>query len=127
MLTNRIQYYAWNYPLPYITISYATGQWFLTAIWQEYHKTLPSSDPGLMRVMMDGDPGAAEWVFFNHTRGGTWDNWDNRLFGWLGDNLLTFALILSALIASAGTLVYVSVRAVNFRRSTRKQYSRLAS
>lgn len=30
--TNTIISYAWNYPLPYITVSYATGQWFETVI-----------------------------------------------------------------------------------------------
>lgn len=115
-LTDHIIDYAWSYPLPYLTVSYATGQWFVTAMWQAYHRIKPQADQALVRVMMDEDPTAAPWVFFTHTRGGTWDNWDNRLFGWLGNTLLPwvtahlFALGSIAVIVTAGTIWYVRRR-----------------
>ncbi len=37
LLTDSLIRYNYNYLFPYITISYASGQWFETAIWQTYH------------------------------------------------------------------------------------------
>lgn len=86
-----------NYILPYLTISYASGQWFLTEVWEKYHAALPAAsrqgdgdgDPRsqhrLYQVMMDMRPGADPWVFFTQGRGGTWNNWDNYIFAWLGN------------------------------------------
>lgn len=85
-MTDSLISYAWNYPFPYITISYATGQWFETVVWEKYHAQLPKDAPPLTRVMMDMRPGAAPWVFFTQERGGTWDNWDNHVFGYIGNN-----------------------------------------
>ncbi|KAJ9137892.1 Mannosyl phosphorylinositol ceramide synthase SUR1 [Pleurostoma richardsiae] len=123
LLTDSIIPYAWNYPLPYVTISYATGQWFETVIWEDYHARLPSPqrssstanspkaaatdatdinmehDKPLHRIMMDMRPGADRWVFFTQERGGTWDNWDNHVFGWIGSHLL--AVLCAALVAVA--------------------------
>jgi mannosyltransferase OCH1-like enzyme len=33
LITESLRSYDWNYVFPYITISYASGQWFETAIW----------------------------------------------------------------------------------------------
>ena len=97
LMTDSIISYAWNYPLPYITISYATGQWFETEIWEKYHRQLPKQEPVLTRINVDGRPGAAPSVFFTHTRGGTWENWDNEVFKWIGDHLFISFLLLAGL------------------------------
>lgn len=94
-MTDSIISHAWNYPLPYLTISYATGQWFLTKTWEEYHQRLLPNEPFLTRISMDGREGAPSWTFFTHTRGGTWDNWDNRMFAWIGDHLGLVALLVA--------------------------------
>nr|POE52182.1 mannosyl phosphorylinositol ceramide synthase sur1 [Quercus suber] len=93
---------ATTYSAPPRTIlsGYATGQWFLTKMWEEYHGQLSPQTTVLTRVMMDGRPEGAPWVFFNHSRGGTWDNWDNRMFGWIGQNLILFTLLLTATLAA---------------------------
>ena len=109
LMTDSIISYAWSYPLPYITISYATGQWFETAIWEKYHQQKPKDAPVLTRVITDERPGAAPAVFFSHSRGGTWDNWDNRLFTWIGENLLisiSTVLGLIALTAAAAVVIW---------------------
>lgn len=109
MLTESIVEYSWTYPLPYLTVSYATGQWFLTAMWEKHHRELAAGEPGLTRVMMDGRPGAAEWVFFSHGRGGTWEGWDNAAFMWVGDHLaLTFLLV----VASAAVVVVAAASGI---------------
>ncbi|KAL2260408.1 hypothetical protein VTK26DRAFT_5588 [Humicola hyalothermophila] len=106
-LTHSLMRYDWNYVFPYATISYASGQWFVTAIWQEYHALLPnpSDNPAvehrLYRLMMDDRPGADPSVFFTQERGGTWINWDNRLFLWIGDHLFLFLLLLFGGVAFA--------------------------
>ena len=104
LLTASVVPSSWNYPFPYMTISYATGQWFETAVWEEYHRQLAQKpippnvngtqiraaggrDGVLHRVMMDMRPGAAPWVFFTQGRGGTWDNWDNHFFAWIGQHV----------------------------------------
>ena len=33
LITESLRKYDWNYVFPYITISYASGQWFETAVW----------------------------------------------------------------------------------------------
>ncbi|KAK3308507.1 nucleotide-diphospho-sugar transferase [Chaetomium strumarium] len=116
-LTLSLIPYDWKWPLPYVTIMYASGQWFETAIWEEYHSLLPKPEKNpehehrLYRIMMDGRPGAAPWVFFSHSGGGTWNNWDNRLFGAIGNHLFLFFAIL---LGGIGLLGWVGLRL--FRR-----------
>ncbi|KAL2163009.1 hypothetical protein VTH06DRAFT_6845 [Thermothelomyces fergusii] len=137
-LTLSLIPYDWKWPLPYVTIMYATGQWFLTAVWEEYHALLPapgsSSAAGedghgyehehrLYRVMMDMAPGADPWIFFSHQDGGggTWNNWDNDLFAAIGDHLLlSFALLL------VGTWLVAWTALRCLRRSRIGGYTRLS-
>lgn len=121
-MTDSIITYAWNYPLPYITISYSTGQWFVTAIWEKYHQLRQGAAQPLTRIMMDGREGAAPWVFFNHTRGGTWDNWDNKMFKWIGDHLFIFVLTVGALIISALAVTIAAAKGIKkyYSQSTSK-------
>ncbi|RCI15983.1 hypothetical protein L249_3028 [Ophiocordyceps polyrhachis-furcata BCC 54312] len=113
LMTDSLLPWARDFFLPYITVSYATGQWYETELWQIYHARKPVGEPNLLRVMMDmrptgapwpvGEPNllrvmmdmrptGAPWVFFTAGRGGTWDQWDNRLFGWMGSHLLQVML-----------------------------------
>ncbi|KAK6855569.1 mannosyl phosphorylinositol ceramide synthase protein [Apiospora arundinis] len=103
----------WNWlPLPpYVTISYDSGQWFVTDIWEKYHALLGREEEGsvmpfdgsgfapLHRVLMDMRPGADPWVFFTQVEGGTWTNWDSAMFSWIGDHLLFIMVGVLALIA----------------------------
>ncbi|KAK5263290.1 hypothetical protein LTR96_011289 [Exophiala xenobiotica] len=106
LLTDSLIRYNYNYLFPYITISYASGQWFETAIWQTYHagsahgdNPLADTNRPLHRIMMDDRPDAPPWIFFTQLRGGTWVNWDNDLFLWIGDHLLLLAVAICALVA----------------------------
>ncbi|KAJ5198784.1 uncharacterized protein N7498_007901 [Penicillium cinerascens] len=94
LLTESLIPYDHNYLFPYVTISYASGQWFETAIWDKYHHSIGGQANGeenlenlLYRIMMDDRPGAEPWIFFTQERGGSWNNWDNRMFLWIGDHL----------------------------------------
>jgi mannosyltransferase OCH1-like enzyme len=124
-MTESIIPYAWNYPLPYITISYATGQWFETEIWEKYHRQLPKDEPALTRVLMDGRPGAPPWVFFSQARGGTWDNWDNYLFKWIGDNLIITFILIVGIVASTGAMIFGATGIAKGFWKDRKGYERL--
>lgn len=115
-MTDSLISHAWNYPLPYLTISYATGQWYLTKIWEEFHQRLPQNAAVLTRVSMDGRPEAPPWTFFNHTRGGTWDNWDNYMFSWIGDHLSWVALLVLVLVGGSGLAGYSIFKAVRGRK-----------
>ena len=95
LLTDMLIPYAWNYPLPYVTVSYASGQWFETVAWEHYHQTKHRNAPPLTRVMMDGRPGAARHTFFTQGRGLTWHRWDNALFDWIGSHLVWTALFIA--------------------------------
>lgn len=127
MMSDSIISYAWNYPFPYITISYATGQWYETEIWEKYHSNLLQDQPSLTRVMMDGRLGASPWVFFTHTRGGTWDNWDNHLFHWIGDHvILTVTLGLAAFACVCRVIVRGTRQVAHcWRKSREIQYASL--
>jgi mannosyltransferase OCH1-like enzyme len=109
-LTNSLMHYNYNYFFPYITISYASGQWFETAVWQSYHET---HNEALHRLNMDERPGAEPYIFFSQARGGSWNNWDNYLFLWLGDNLAVLGFGLVAL----GCLVLWLARRCTVRRA----------
>jgi hypothetical protein len=72
---------------------------------------------------MDGRPGADPWVFFNWQEGGggTWNNWDNQLFWFLGQHLFLFYMTLFGAIASVGWLGWRFVR----KQRGRGRYARL--
>ncbi|KAH9222529.1 hypothetical protein DL95DRAFT_420965 [Leptodontidium sp. 2 PMI_412] len=83
LLTKSLITYNYNYIFPYITISYASGQWFETSIWEKYHASLLKT--GVSEI------------------DGSWVNWDNRFWLWVGDHLV----FLSGLgFASFGGIVY---------------------
>jgi len=44
------------------------------------------------RVLMDSRPGTPEWVFWSQGRGGSWLNWDNGVFVWVGDHLVLLGM-----------------------------------
>ncbi|KAL1836238.1 hypothetical protein VTJ49DRAFT_5400 [Mycothermus thermophilus] len=130
-LTLALLWYDWRWPLPYVRIMYASGQWFVTAVWEEYHALLPPPPPAprrtreeggveerehehehrLYRVMMDGRPGGEEWTFFRHQDGGggTWNNWDNGLFDAIGEHLGWFLVVL---VAGLGLVAWTASRCV---------------
>lgn len=99
---------SWNYPFPYMTIHYSSGQWYETVIWEKYHQALAQNgtqtleDGQLHRFMMDMRPGSARWVFFSQERGGTWNNWDNYFFLWIGDHL--FIVVPGAILLGVGAV-----------------------
>lgn len=111
-----------------MTISYASGQWFETAVWEQYHALLPAPDktPGqdnrLHRLMMDDRVEIADaWVFFTQARGGTWVNWDNRMFLWIGDHPL---IIIFGVLALVGAATWCCLRVARRGKRTRG-YARL--
>lgn len=101
-MTDSLVSWAGDFGLPYFTISYATGQWYETEMWQIYHARKPRRSPDLLRVMMDASPEGAPWTIFTAGRGGTWDNWDNHILGWIGNHLGEASLYA---LASIGVLV----------------------
>ncbi|KAK5654779.1 hypothetical protein OQA88_6815 [Cercophora sp. LCS_1] len=126
-LTQSLIPWDYNWVFPYVTISYASGQWFETAIWEEYHSLLPKPEENpqlehrLHRLMMDDRDGADPWVFFTQERGGTWVNWDNRLFLIIGDHLFLFFLVLAGAVSCAA---WVGLR---IRRRMNSPYIKLRS
>jgi hypothetical protein len=111
-----------------VTVSYASGQWFETAIWEQYHALLPDAEktPGqenrLYRLMMDDRLEIADkWVFFTQARGGTWVNWDNRMFLWIGDHV---ALVIIGVLSLVALATWCCVRMARRRKRT-KGYARL--
>ncbi|KAK3997538.1 nucleotide-diphospho-sugar transferase [Cladorrhinum sp. PSN332] len=127
-ITMSLMPYDWNYFFPYITISLASGQWFETAVWEKYHSLLPapSDNPEvehrLYRLIMDDRPEADDWLFFTQERGGTWINWDNRMFLALGEHLFLF---FSTLFGGLALIFWCGTRCVRKYRSG--GYSRLNS
>ncbi|RDW94964.1 hypothetical protein BP5796_00727 [Coleophoma crateriformis] len=99
LMTDSLQPYNYDYFFPYVTISWASGQWFETDVWERYQRSHPlREEDQIYRVMMDDRPGSDPWVFFTHERGGTWVNWDNRMFLWIGDHLWLIGLAVGAVI-----------------------------
>jgi hypothetical protein len=48
--------------------------------------------------MMDDRPGTDPWVFFTQEQGGSWVNWDNALFLWIGDHLVLEGVVMLVVI-----------------------------
>ncbi|KAI0127713.1 putative mannosyl phosphorylinositol ceramide synthase CSH1 [Xylariales sp. AK1849] len=127
LLSETLIPYNWNWLLPYVIISYTSGQWFVTAMWEKYHSLLGGDgtvrgfeEAGtkfgpLHRILMDERPGADPWVFFTQTRGGTWTNWDSSYFAWVGDHILWIILGVCTLI---GLCIWGCVRCARRKRST---------
>ncbi|KAL2067502.1 hypothetical protein VTL71DRAFT_1927 [Oculimacula yallundae] len=119
-LTKSLITYNYNYFFPYITISYASGQWFETSVWEKYHASLPkqktstSEEMQGYRVMMDDRPGTEPWVFFTQERGGSWVNWDNYFWLWIGDHLVLLAVVL---IGSFGGAMWCCAKGLRRRKS----------
>ncbi|KAH8691630.1 glycosyltransferase sugar-binding region DXD motif-containing protein-domain-containing protein [Talaromyces proteolyticus] len=119
LLTDSLPSFNWLYwPFPYLTIQYASGGWFQTAIWEKYHRQnhyhntdQPQDENGpLYRVIMDSRRGAEPWVFWNEGAGQTWENWDNSVFLWIGEHIYTVVRIVAAvsivLVALIAALVW---------------------
>jgi inositol phosphorylceramide mannosyltransferase catalytic subunit len=124
MLTTYLHNWNYHYILPYISIHYGAGQWFITDIWERYHHMLPSTeesssgeDHRLHRVMMDMRPGSARWVFFTAGRGGSWNNWDNRVFGYIGDHLILVAIVV---VGSVSLTIWLCLRSMRRARGYKR-------
>lgn len=137
LLTEELLRYKWNYILPYVMISYQSGQWFVTAVWERYHALLSGDwEDGdgtvdgfegngyapLHRVLMDGRPNTDPWVFFTQTRGGTWANWDSDMFNWIGKNIIA---ILLGVVAVVGALIFCCTLCLRRRGRRTKDYQAL--
>jgi inositol phosphorylceramide mannosyltransferase catalytic subunit len=95
---------------------YNSGQWYLTAVWEQYHRLLSTDGklPGvkgtwapLHRILMDGRPGADPWIFFNHGgHGGTWGAGDDWFWAWVGVHWIEFVAEVS------GAIVFVCLACV---------------
>ncbi|KAG4428941.1 hypothetical protein IFR05_015574 [Cadophora sp. M221] len=125
LLTKSLITYNYNYIFPYITISYASGQWFETSIWEKYHALLPKTGVSDVlkgyRVMMDDRPGSDPWIFFTQERGGSWVNWDNRFWLWVGDHLV----FLGGLgLVCFGGITYRCLKSVRRRRGDARKGNR---
>ncbi|KAI1361330.1 nucleotide-diphospho-sugar transferase [Xylaria arbuscula] len=108
LLTESLISWNWNWILPYVTVSYASGQWYFTAMWEKYHGLIGAHGKEwapLHYISMDMRPGAPEpYLFWNQQHGGTWDNWDSAWFGWLGNNIW-FVIEVSMV----GVIVFISL------------------
>jgi mannosyltransferase OCH1-like enzyme len=116
LLTQSLQEYDWNYVLPYVVVSYASGQWLEMIMWERYHNMLPAisasnkntnttnnnnniniynintqKEHRLYRMALDWRD-ADSWVFFTMGPGGSWHDWDTGFFRWIGDHLVLLAV-----------------------------------
>ncbi|KAI1334677.1 nucleotide-diphospho-sugar transferase [Xylariaceae sp. FL0016] len=119
LLTESLPSYDWPWILPYVVVSYASGQWYLTAMWERYHALLSPAtgtvkgheDLGdghapLYHVLMDMRPGEPDpYVLWTQERGGTWDQWDSAWFGWVGNHV---GLVMGEVV---GLILFVGVLA----------------
>ncbi|KAI1822716.1 nucleotide-diphospho-sugar transferase [Xylaria intraflava] len=124
LLTGSLTSWNWNWILPYVIISYTSGQWFVTAMWEKYHSLLSARGTvsgfegtgwaPLHYISMDTRPNAPEpFVFWTQEHGGTWDNWDSAWFGWLGNNIW---LVIGRVVGGILVLILSVTGCVFYRR-----------
>jgi uncharacterized membrane protein len=65
--------------------------------------------------MMDEREGGDPWVFFTQERGGTWGNWDNIMFLWIGEHLPLFTFGIITLVVLAVWGIFKCVKGANRR------------
>lgn len=123
-LTAELARYDYDWGFPYVTVSWASGQWFVTAVWEEWHRLLPAGKGGLVRLMMDDREGADEWVFFTQERGGTWVEWDHMMFLWIGDHL---RLVLVVVVGGVGGVLWMGVKRLRGWKGRNLGYKRFPS
>ncbi|KAI1110063.1 nucleotide-diphospho-sugar transferase [Nemania sp. NC0429] len=140
LLSESLRWWNWNWILPYITISYASGQWYFTAMWEKYHRLLRAG--GTMKgfdgngwaplayISMDMRPGAPEaYLFWDQRQGGSWDNWDSPWFGWIGSHIwLVIKWVVAAiilLVLSIVGCVYCCRWWLRRRRRAKASYQKL--
>ena len=58
---------------------------------------------------MDDRPGTEPWIYFTQMRGGSWVNWDNALFLWVGEHLLFLSVAGCGLIVLFGWAVTLCI------------------
>lgn len=75
---------------------------------------------------MDDRPGTEPWIYFTQERGGTWVNWDNRMFLWVGDHLVLLGLGICGLVGLAWWVGTRTVRSWRNRSGKEKGYESLA-
>jgi mannosyltransferase OCH1-like enzyme len=63
---------------------YSTGPLFLSVIWKEYMREMPS-EAGRVRILMQDEYNRFSWSFFTHHRGNSWHGKDAHLIFWVGD------------------------------------------
>ncbi|CAI7659902.1 unnamed protein product [Penicillium glandicola] len=80
-----LQQYDRHWLLPYITVMYSTGPLFLSVIWKEYMRDMPS-EAGRVRILMQDEYNRFSWSFFTHHRGNSWHGKDARLIFWMGEH-----------------------------------------
>ncbi|PMB73317.1 Mannosyl phosphorylinositol ceramide synthase SUR1 [Beauveria bassiana] len=87
-VTETIPRYSHWYLLPFLTVLYGTGRWFLTAVWDSWHwencqQTLfhyGKPADWLTRLSMPRWRGAPKWSIFSSYHGGTPDTWPIDIF-----------------------------------------------
>ena len=78
----------------------------------------------LYLLVMD-DRETETWIYFTQERGGTWSNWDNKMFRIIGDYIGTLAMTIILLV---GLVSWAALRAIRRRRRqwpSKRGYSRL--
>jgi len=84
-----LQQYDRHWLLPYITVMYSTGPLFLSVIWKEYMREMPS-EAGRVRILMQDEYNRFSWSFFTHHRGNSWHGKDAHLIFWVSDKILVW-------------------------------------
>lgn len=114
LVTDSLVSWTRDFVIPYVTVSYSTGRWYRTEMWQLYHSQKPHRDPGLIRVIMDRRPAADPWVFFTAGRGDPWD-WNSHIGHISNHRFEAFRYGLASL-GTLAAVVYAAGQAFRRRR-----------
>ncbi|TEY74290.1 hypothetical protein BOTCAL_0074g00200 [Botryotinia calthae] len=87
-----LQAYNRNWGMPYITVMYSTGPFFLSVLWIEYMRTV-TDEAGRVRNLLPDEYNKHAWSFFNIVKGNSWHGKDAQTIFWMGKHwfLLTVA------------------------------------
>jgi len=72
LLINRLQWYNYNWLLPYMTVMNSAGPHFVSLVWVEYLKMIPRQEE--VRILMQEEYAGNYWSFFTKEQGGTWNH-----------------------------------------------------
>lgn len=87
---HKLESYARDYGMPYITVMSSTGPLFLSILWKQYKRLATPEDK--VHVLMPEEYRGSEWSLFTISKGSSWHGKDAQTIFWMGRHWLLLTI-----------------------------------